>query len=432
MLATAWPKRRPSRRRTITPADKTSATDRWFARPDLILAGGLFLFATIGAMAKQAMAPVSIALALGLLAVTLCNQRRSALPSLSVVLLFAVFVTYVAGVHLPPALGEADWAETIAKLGMLAIVLWLASAGWNGPIRSDRLAFIARWALAGLAIGSAFLLMELTFDSPFRRLSDGLAASVVIDPARYNRPAVGLLLLSLPLAGLLARQVGRRHALVALLLGLAPALASQSAAGWLAALIAALVYVTARWRPRAVLIAGSVLTVGLVIGAPPLLTAAYQTSVRQEIAMPLSFTDRLEIWDHASDAIRQAPWTGQGLGSVRHLPLSDEQRSRYRYHKAPATHAHNAALQIWVEFGAIGIAVGLVLLGIAANAIRQMDRNAQPVALATASALLVIAMVSFGLWQETWMGLIGVTIVVIRLAALPAPGGMAEPPAGPV
>jgi hypothetical protein len=41
-------------------------------------------------------------------------------------------------------------------------------------------------------------------------------------------------------------------------------------------------------------------------------------------------------------------------------------------------------------------------------------------------------MVSFGLWQETWMGLIGVTIVVIRLAALPAPGGMAEPPAGPV
>ena len=54
LLATAWPKRRPSRRRTITPADKTSATDRWFARPDLILAGGLFLFATIGAMAKQA------------------------------------------------------------------------------------------------------------------------------------------------------------------------------------------------------------------------------------------------------------------------------------------------------------------------------------------------------------------------------------------
>lgn len=371
-------------------------------------------------MAKQAMAPLSIALALGLLVVTLCNQRRSALPSLSVAVLFAVFLAYVAGAHLPPALGEPDWTETIVKLGMLAVILWLASADWTGPIRPDRLAYIAGWALAGLAIGSAFLLVELTFDSPFRRLSDGLAASVVIDPARYNRPAVALLLLSLPLAGLLARNVGRRHAITALLLGLAPALAGQSAAGWLAALVATLVYAAARWRSGAVLVAGSVLTVGLVVGAPPLLTAAYQTAVRQEIAMPLSFTDRLEIWDHASDAIRQAPWIGQGLGSVRHLPLSDEQRSRYRYHKAPATHAHNAALQIWVEFGAIGIVAGLALLGIGAGAIRRMDRNAQPIALATASALLVIAMVSFGLWQETWMGLIGVTVVVVRLAAQPA------------
>ncbi|MEQ8397442.1 O-antigen ligase family protein [Thalassobaculum sp.] len=370
-------------------------------------------------MAKQAMAPLSIALALGLLVVTLCNQRRSALPSFSVAVLFAVFLAYVAGAHLPPALGEPDWTETVVKLGMLAVVLWLASADWTGSIRPDRLAYIALWALAGLAIGSAFLLVELTFDSPFRRLSDGLAASVVIDPARYNRPAVALLLLSLPLAGLLARYVGRRHAVTALLLGLAPALAGQSAAGWLAALVATLVYAAARWHSGAVLVAGSVLTVGLVVGAPPLLTAAYHTAVRQEIAMPLSFTDRLEIWDHASDAIRQAPWIGQGLGSVRHLPLSDEQRSRYRYHKAPATHAHNAALQIWVEFGAIGIAAGLALLGIGAGAIRRMDRNAQPVALATASALLVIAMVSFGLWQETWMGLIGVTVVVVRLAAQP-------------
>src|SRR3546814_7168590 len=79
----------------------------------------------------------------------------------------------------------------------------------------------------------------------------------------------------------------------------------------------------------------------------------------RNVDLPLSFVDRLEIWDHAAGAVAAAPMLGTGLGSVKYLPMSDEQRDRYRFHKAPSTHGHNAALQPWVEFGAVGIAAAL-------------------------------------------------------------------------
>ncbi|GHD45360.1 hypothetical protein GCM10017083_13190 [Thalassobaculum fulvum] len=384
-----------------------------------VLSAGLFLFPAVAAVSKQAMAPIAIALAVALLAVALWQDRRSARPWPPVALLFAAFASYVAVFHLPPALGDGGSAETLLKLGMLALMLWLASAGWTGLVRTARLNRAALWALAGLALGSAFLMIELTFDSPLHRLSDGIPSGVTVDPARNNRPAVALLLLAIPLAGLLARRVGRGPAVLAVLLGAAPVLAGQSAAAWVAGAVAVPVYLAARLWPRPVLVAGGVLALVFVVAAPPILATAYQVATRNEIRMPLSFTDRLEIWDHAAGEVRTAPWLGHGLGSVKHLPLTAEQRARYRFHKAPSTHAHNAALQVWVEFGAIGIAAGLVLLGLGAVAISRLNKAAQAIALTTASALLVIGMLSFGLWQETWLGLIGVTIVLLRLAALP-------------
>ena len=375
------------------------------------------------------MAPVAIILVVALFAATLRVGRRAALPALPVAAVFGIIATYVAVRHLPPALGNGGVGETLAKLAMLALVLWLTSAGWPRAVDSGHLRTIALFGLAGLAVGAAFLLVELLFDAPIHRLVEGLDAAVYVDASRYNRPAVALLLLSLPLAGLLARQVGRSHAAAALALGVGPAMLAASAAGWLAAAVAAVAYASAREAPRAVLLAGGLLTAAFVIAAPLLLPAAYRSAVERGIEMPLSFTHRLEIWDHAAGAVAEAPLFGTGLGSVKHLPMTDSQRDRYRVHKAPSTHGHNAAIQVWVEFGAVGIAAGLALLGIAARAIGRIDRAAQPVVLAATAALLVIAMLSFGLWQETWLGMIAVTVLLIRLASLPEQAERAERPA---
>lgn len=431
------PPARPPRRPAITPADPLDTAAGPLVRPGgdrlatVALSAGLFLFPVVGAAAKQAMAPLAIALAAAVLAVTLLRDRRAALPARAVGLLFAGFLGYVAALHLPTAPGADGPAEAAEKLGMLAVVLWLAAAAWTRVAAGARLDRVALWALAGLAVGSLFVLVELGFDSPLHRLSDGLGPDVRVDSARYNRPAVALLLFGLPLAGLLARRIGRAPAIAAVILGLAPVLCSDSAAGWVAAAAAAVVYLAARWRPGTVLAVGGALTLAMVVAAPPILSTAYRIATENEIRMPLSFADRLEIWDHAADAVAEAPLLGHGLGSVRYLPLTDEQRARYRFHKAPSTHAHNNALQVWVEFGAVGAAAALALLGIAAAAIRRMDRPGQATALATTAALLVIGMLSFGLWQETWLGVIGVTVALVRLAALPAarPPGVAGTPA---
>src|SRR3546814_9483007 len=79
----------PRRRRVIIPADPRAAVAA-------VLCAGLLLFPAVGAASKQAMAPIAIVLALALLAAILLADRRAALPSRPVALLFAAFLGYVA------------------------------------------------------------------------------------------------------------------------------------------------------------------------------------------------------------------------------------------------------------------------------------------------------------------------------------------------
>src|SRR3546814_3885446 len=79
----------PPRTRVIIPAAPRAAVAA-------VLCAGLLLFPVVGAASKQAMAPIALVLALALLAAILLHDRRAALPSRPVALLFAAFLGYVA------------------------------------------------------------------------------------------------------------------------------------------------------------------------------------------------------------------------------------------------------------------------------------------------------------------------------------------------
>lgn len=134
--------------------------------------------------------------------------------------------------------------------------------------------------------------------------------------------------------------------------------------------------------------------------------------------IPPSAAHRLLIWDFVGGRIAERPVLGWGMESSREIP-------GHRDHPAPAAlerfhltgpeaalwlpaaqllplHPHNAALQIWLELGLPGALLGALLawlLGCAAA------RSRWPaVATAVLAAATVTGMLSFGAWQEWWVG----------------------------
>ncbi len=122
----------------------------------------------------------------------------------------------------------------------------------------------------------------------------------------------------------------------------------------------------------------------------------------------VSVTHRLKIWRFVADVIAERPLAGWGLNASRELPGGNVEIAPGA-NRLPL-HPHNAFLQVWVELGAIGVALGAAL-GItalwAAMTLRPPAAGDARCARASALALIasgsLVAGVAYGIWQGWWM-----------------------------
>lgn len=123
--------------------------------------------------------------------------------------------------------------------------------------------------------------------------------------------------------------------------------------------------------------------------APALSPTAVVGSVAKQ-----SWGERLEIWRFTSGEIVQNPIRGFGLDASRAF--------------APEipVHPHDAALQLWLELGAPGVALtALLLVWFSARLMAVADRGLAAAGAASLCAYVVIGALSFGVWQEWWLAL---------------------------
>jgi O-antigen ligase len=152
-----------------------------------------------------------------------------------------------------------------------------------------------------------------------------------------------------------------------------------------------------------------VLLVGTVVyfAAAPLV-ADFGTRLFHEHELPgaigkQSWAVRLDIWRFASAEILHNPLVGWGLDASRSWP------------RDIPLHPHDAALQIWLELGALGAALVALFWAWLFTRIAAMveeDRNMAAAAAAAATAYLTIGALSFGVWQEWWLAVGAITVVV--------------------
>ena len=130
---------------------------------------------------------------------------------------------------------------------------------------------------------------------------------------------------------------------------------TQSRGAWLSLacgllLIGALV--DRRVRVASILLCGSLLAAAAVRG-PHAVASVLGAGAAERVIGELVWTDRIQIWRVAIQAIRDFPFTGMGLGTFRRVS-----RVLYALDVWPSydiAHAHNGFLQAGVDFGLLGL-----------------------------------------------------------------------------
>jgi O-antigen ligase len=202
---------------------------------------------------------------------------------------------------------------------------------------------------------------------------------------------------------------------LAALAGLVGSIATGTRGGWVALIVAIVVFL----KYSHVMRGRAVAAIGALAAALLLLTyfvpqTGVQARVDQGIAdvrdyaagtaVNTSLGLRFELWKGAAALIRQHPLLGNGIISYKDGMLAEVEAGRLSALVLPREHLHNDALQALVTGGIAGFAIWLATLlaplGFFLRVLRRHESaGKEEIALALAGLLLVLSYASFGLTE---------------------------------
>lgn len=372
----------------------------------------------VGYLAPLGFAPL-LAL-VGLLATPgLARSRPPLLPLFALMLLVLWALVSLGWSPAAPALSELRRDKDIGAFTAFKLVLELGLYGTAAATLATMSGRSAR--LAGLVMLVGMIgLAALTFlDAAMKARIYQAIRAATHDPIRpdlalvkVSLPIYPLVLLFWPCARLLDAWGFRGRnvliAVVGLMIMAASHFTSADAAG------AALVLGGVAWLGARVIgkpfVRGMIPAVStLFIFAPILVLWGVRSGVFAWLhaLAPPSWDARLNIWAFAADKIVEHPLRGWGIDASR------------VFGNAIPLHTHDAALQLWLELGALGAALAAAFFAwVLYRIVAWTGENRRDGAMAAASltSYVLIGGLSFGVWQEWWLALGVITVIACSIA----------------
>lgn len=344
--------------------------------------------------------------------------------------------------------GGAGFSKAGALLGLVAAGFLVAASFMLRDPRQTRV--LAKSALTGLLLGVTFLLIELAFDEPIKRfvtnhgiLLFDMAPKKVkivngevarIAPSVLNRNVTSLVLLLIPgllFTAALPARMTRQAVLAGLVLVAAICvLISESGTSLVAFILGALVLGFSALSLKATRAGLMVAWTIAVVFAVPLSALPYELGWNRWTWLPPeSVAARFYIWKHMADEVGKNPVIGLGIRGARTLKLQLPADIKTLRETNPVAdgrrvpHPHNVFLQIWLELGAIGALVALVVGLVALWQIGTLPALVQAGANGLFAAGAAVAASGFDLWQTWLFGSYIFAWVAILLAKRLATGG---------
>ncbi|MEI6558883.1 MAG: O-antigen ligase family protein [Rhodospirillaceae bacterium] len=312
--------------------------------------------------------------------------------------------------------------HTAGAARQLSLILAAALIVLGIPLPgTERCRTLVRWLAWAVGLGVCLLCLDSTLG--FRL--QGLAGH---DGTKYSRGLNYLVLIVWPL---LAQAVADRDRRRAILLAVLITLAVEfgiSTTGALALLTGAAVLILAARLRRATApwLFGAVALVVTLL--PALLRLAATSRQALEPYLKTSGFHRLEIWDYMSARILERPLLGWGLGGATAVPIRPEELAGYRWVAPGGIYPHNQWLELWLETGALGVALALGFLALVLWRIRQaLPAALQPFAYAACGSALTISWLNFEITTDSWWAALAASALLFRLVSALQP--QPRPPA---
>lgn len=250
---------------------------------------------------------------------------------------------------------------------------------------------------------AAFFAMEFLTDYPLSRMAKSWTKPDF--PAHSLNKNVAAITMLLPFAVYFCLRQKRY-----LLLGVIAAAVlivlqkTDSQSAQLATLVMMVTAPTVHFFPRAVPMLGLAGILAILVLMPYISPVLFKT-----MAEPLSrfggimdkssSSMRLENYDFIARKIDERPLTGFGIDATRFLKFDTEQV----YFKANTIiHPHNLPLQVWIEFGMIGVAIFFCAFLFLALRIFTAPASFRVFACAIFFSMMVFMMVSWSMWAN-WL-----------------------------
>ncbi|MCH7550172.1 MAG: DUF1674 domain-containing protein [Proteobacteria bacterium] len=409
-----------------------------------VLGAAALLFVPMAILLAKGIAPVFAAAGLAVLVLGLVRNRAVPLDPGPVIWSLGVLCVWA----LLTVLWSITPAETVKTGLSLAAtffggaVLFGAGAGLDGRQKE-----IFRTGLVfGGAAGFGLIAIEYITDAGLSRFLYGLAGKYLfftkggyLLALKPGLAATALFFWPWALAMRDRFRVSITGPAIAVALGLIVYAANYAVV--IALVAGGCVFVLGWWLPRFMpwALAG-VVALGVVFAPliPGLLPSPFEKGPHLRWLNPSS-AQRIVIWNNAVVHIREKPVLGAGFDATRAL-YGKKDRVVYKFpdeiagrpwgptiHEPIPLHPHNAVLQVWLELGAVGAAIILVLLLAIIRAIDRTieDRISRAAALGALTTGLVVASISFGIWQSWWLASILLTATFMVTVLAP---GREDPP----
>lgn len=336
----------------------------------------------------------------------LCLWRHKTKPDrISPTLILSL--TAIAGLTMISSLwavdSDASFQRGLKITGLLFLFIPTFIFLRNIPPRASR--FIAAYFSLPLIGTGAFLFVELAFDFPFLHLV--LGADKHLETWISNKHVTILTLLT-PFGLYFACQNGQKKICSALLMiTVAVNIVTASQAAQLAAAAMTIAAIGAYFLPRLALPL-AIISVAIITATMPWISHPAYNIVAdkvgdQGVLREACTSQRLEIWSFVADKISERPFYGFGTDAARFLTFQGPMKY---YKDTIIMHPHNVALQLWLEFGFLGI---LLVVGILAALYRHIYRlpyHDRILPLVIFSGVTVFLMASWSIWSSWLMGFI--------------------------
>lgn len=342
-------------------------------------------------------------------------------------------MVFAAAALLSWALVSAAWSvepsRAVGTALSLGALLLLGAMAARAVVEDDP-ANLRRMGVAlvvGLALGAAALAFDFATDNLFRRAVRGFPPPSM-QIGFGLKPAAGVLALLLPLL-LAVPGVARPLRFAVLGAGTAAVVWLPGESAKLSILLGLAAAALAMALPRLATRAAAVGLAAFFLLAPLIFSAAVPR-LPDLSALPRSAAHRVLIWDFVGERIAVRPILGWGMEASRAIPGGDDTfapatldrfgldgAEERAFFALPSTkrlplHPHNAALQVWLELGAVGAVLAAALAASVMLAARS------PAALGAATAGAVTGALSFGAWQPWWIA--SLLLAAVALAGFAA------------